>query len=49
MALRLIYQAFTTLLGWIVLRSRSDTTRTSRSWSCATSSPYSNDAPRVRE
>jgi putative transposase len=27
MALRLIYQVFTTLLGWIVLRSRSDTTK----------------------
>jgi putative transposase len=25
--LRLIYQVFTTLLGWIVLRSRSDTTK----------------------
>ena len=27
MALRLIYQVFTTLLGWIVLRARSDTTK----------------------
>jgi putative transposase len=27
MALRLIYQVFTTFLGWIVLRSRSDTTK----------------------
>ena len=27
MALRLIYQMFTTLLGWIVLRTRSDTTK----------------------
>ena len=27
MALRLIYQVFTTLLGWIVLRTRSDTTK----------------------
>jgi hypothetical protein len=27
MTLRLIYQVFTTLLGWIVLRSRSDTTK----------------------
>jgi putative transposase len=27
MALRLIYQVFTTLLGWIVLRSRSDSTK----------------------
>jgi hypothetical protein len=31
MALRLIYQMFTTLLSWIVLRTRSETTRTSRS------------------
>jgi hypothetical protein len=49
MALQLIYQAFTTLLGWIVLRTRSETTRTSRFWSCATSSPYSNEAARVGE
>ena len=27
MALRLIYQMFSTLLGWIVLRTRSDTTK----------------------
>ena len=27
MALRLIYQMFTKLLGWIVLRTRSDTTK----------------------
>src|SRR6186997_744548 len=27
MALRLIYQVFTKLLGWIVLRTRSDTTK----------------------
>ena len=27
MALRLIYQMFTKLLGWIVLRNRSDTTK----------------------
>ena len=27
MALRLIYQMFTKLLGWIVLRSRSDTSK----------------------
>ena len=27
MTLRLIYQVFTTLLGWIVLRTRSDTTK----------------------
>jgi putative transposase len=27
MALRLIYQVFTTLLGWIVLRTRSETTK----------------------
>ena len=27
MALRLIYQMFTSLLGWIVLRTRSDTTK----------------------
>jgi hypothetical protein len=26
-ALRLIYQMFTKLLGWIVLRTRSDTTK----------------------
>jgi len=26
-ALRLIYQMFSTLLGWIVLRTRSDTTK----------------------
>jgi len=35
LALRLIYQVFTKLLGWFVLRTRSDTTRTSRSRSCA--------------
>ena len=44
MALRLIYQVFTKLLGWIALRTRSDTTKDTKSWSCATSSPYSNDA-----
>ena len=27
MALRLIYQMFATLLGWIVLHTRSDTTK----------------------
>ena len=27
MALRLIHQVFTTLLGWIVLRTRSDPTK----------------------
>ena len=27
MALRLIYQMFTKLLGWIVLQTRSDTTK----------------------
>jgi len=27
MALRLIYQMFSKLLGWIVLRTRSDTTK----------------------
>jgi hypothetical protein len=27
MALRLIYQMFSTMLGWIVLRTRSDATR----------------------
>ncbi len=27
MALRLIYQMFTKLLGWVVLRTRSDTTK----------------------
>jgi hypothetical protein len=27
MALRLIYQMFTKLLSWIVLRTRSDTTK----------------------
>src|SRR3954453_288515 len=27
MAMRLIYQMFTKLLGWIVLRTRSDTTK----------------------
>ena len=27
MALRLIYQIFSKLLGWIVLRTRSDTTK----------------------
>jgi hypothetical protein len=27
MALRLIYQMFTKLLGWIVLHTRSDTTK----------------------
>jgi putative transposase len=35
---------FSRLLSWIVLRTRSDTTRRSRSSSCATSSPCSNGA-----
>ena len=44
MALRLIYQMFTKLLGWIVLRTRSDTTKDIETWCYATNSPYSNDA-----
>ena len=46
MALRLIYQMFTKLLGWIVLRTDPTPPRTSRSWCYATNSPYSNDARR---
>jgi hypothetical protein len=44
MALRLIYQMFSTLLGWIVLRTQSDTAKDMRFWSYATNSPCSNDA-----
>ena len=47
-ALRLSYLTFSKLLGWIVLHTRSDTTRTSRSWSCATNSPCSNGERRAR-
>jgi hypothetical protein len=33
--LRLIYQMFSTFLGWIALRLQSETPRRSRYWSCA--------------
>ena len=38
-ALRLIYQMFSTLLGWIVLRTRSDTTNEIEILVSATNSP----------
>jgi hypothetical protein len=43
-AMRLIYQMFSKLLSWVVLRTHCDTVRRSRSWFCATNSPCSNDA-----
>jgi len=47
-ALRLIYVRFSKILGWVVLRARSDTTKESRSWSYATNSPCFDGARRGR-
>ena len=48
MALRLIYQMFSKLLGWIVLHTRSDTNQGDRDPGPAPpSSPCSNDAHRA--
>ena len=44
MAPRLLYQVFTTLVGWIVLRTRSDTTKDIEILVLRHQSPYSNDA-----
>ena len=44
----LIYQMSSTLLGWIVLRTRSDTTKEIEILSYVTSSPCSNGERRVR-
>ena len=44
MALRLIYQMFSNLLSWIVLRTRSDTAKDIEILVLATNSPCSNDA-----
>jgi hypothetical protein len=46
--LRLIYQMFSTLLGWIVLRTRSDTTKEIEIRSYVTRSPCSNGERRAR-
>jgi len=48
MVLRLVYTMFSQLLSWIVLRARWDATTEIKTWSCATSSPCSNDASRAR-
>jgi hypothetical protein len=48
MALRLIYQVFINLLGWIALAPGPTPSRTSRSSCCATSSPYFNGARHAR-
>ena len=43
-ALQLIYQMLSTLLSWIVLRTRSDPTNEIEVWSFATSLPCSDAA-----
>ena len=48
-ALTLIYQMFAKRMGWMVLRTRSDTTKEiEKSSSCANSSPCSNGERHVR-
>ena len=49
MALRLIYQVFTTLLGWIVLRTRSEATKDIEILVLRHQLAVSNDARRARE
>ena len=48
MALRLIYQMFSKLLGWIVLRTRTDTSKEIEILVLRHSSPCFNDARRAR-
>jgi hypothetical protein len=43
-ALRLIYQMFANLLGWLVLRVQSDTSKEIESWCFVSSSPCSDGA-----
>jgi hypothetical protein len=48
MALQLIYQMFSKLLGWMVRRGSSDMTKEIGSWFCVTSPPCSAAARHVR-